>query len=169
MKTKRILFLLPILAGLAIAGMTPPPPPPVPQGTVDIDLTAMNRTMVYSQVFDMMQSPGPYRGKTVRMKGTYATTVPQGPTNRYHACFISDAMACCAQGIEFVPTNAVSYPADFPSDGAPIVVQGVFDTYVEDGNRFAHVRDALLLFRRLPGAAPAAGATNAPPARTAAP
>lgn len=54
-----------------------------------------------------------------------------------------------------MPTNAVSYPADFPSDGAPIVVQGVFDTYVEDGNRFAHVRDAILSFRRLPAPAPA--------------
>lgn len=156
MKTKRLsLLLLPVLAGLAIAGMTPPPPPAAPEGPVDVDLTKLNRTMVYSQIFDMMRSPGAYRGKTVRMKGTYATTVPQGTTNRYHACFISDAAACCAQGVEFVATNALSYPADFPADGAPIVVQGVFDTYEEGGNRFAHVRDAILSFRRLPAPAPA--------------
>lgn len=41
-------------------------------------------------------------------------------------------------------------PADFPSPGQQIVLQGVFDTYAEDGNRFVHVRDAILSFRRLP-------------------
>ena len=29
-------------------------------------------------------------------------------------------------------------------------MQGVFDTYEEDGNRFVHVRDTILSFRRLP-------------------
>lgn len=172
MKAKRlslaVLLSALALAGLALAGRTPPPPslpPPPPEAKVDVDLTKLNRTMVYSQIFDMMRSPGAYRGKLVRMKGTYATTVPQGTTNRYHACLITDAAACCAQGVEFVPTNAVAYPADFPNEGAPILVQGVFDTYEEDGNRYSHIRDAFLSFSR--PAAPAA--KTAPPAAPSAP
>lgn len=41
-------------------------------------------------------------------------------------------------------------PVPVSSPGQQIVVQGVFDTYEEDGNRFVHVRDAILSFRRLP-------------------
>ena len=41
-------------------------------------------------------------------------------------------------------------PVPVSSPGQQIVVQGVFDTYEEDGNRFVHGRDAILSFRRLP-------------------
>ncbi len=65
-----------------------------------------------------------------------------------HDCSISDAMACCQQGIEFAPTNAVVWPQDFPAPGARILVQGVFDTYEEKGQRFVHLRNAVLSFKR---------------------
>ena len=152
MKPKRLLLLLlSIAAGFVLAGRTASPPA-ASETPVDIDLAKTNRTMVYSQVFDMLASPRSYCGKTVRMAGTYATTVEDGTTNRYHACLISDATACCAQGIEFVATNAVAYPQDFPEEGTPIVVQGVFDTYEENGHRYPHVRDAVLSFHRQPSA-----------------
>ena len=39
---------------------------------VDIDLTALSSTMVYSQVYDMLYfSPESYRGKTVKMRGSF--------------------------------------------------------------------------------------------------
>ena len=153
---KKVAMAFAIVAGLAAAGMRagmsvpaspPPDAPPSGKGGIDIDLASMNRTMVYSQVFEMLSNPARYRGKTVRMAGTYATFKDSEGGPRYHACLISDAMACCAQGIEFAPTNAVVYPRDFPATGAPIVVQGVFDTYLERGERFVRVRDALLSTR----------------------
>lgn len=168
MNPKKLLPCLPLLAaGLALAaaafwpapegGDPPPPPPPafppppVPAGDVDIDLAVPNRTLVYSQLYDMLFNPETYRGKTVRMKGAYAPVAPaEGTAKRYHACVISDAAACCAQGVEFVPTNATAYPDDFPAAGQPIIVQGTFDTYEEDGHRFCHVRDAHLSFAPAP-------------------
>ena len=155
MKPKRLLLLLPLLlAGLVLAAATAPAsaPPALPDTKIDVDLAAMNRTMVYSQVFDMIRNPGAYRGRTVRMKGAYATAFDPATSNRYHACLVSDAMACCAQGIEFAPTNAATYPADFPPEGGAILVQGVFDTYEEASNRYVRLRDAHLAFPRQPPA-----------------
>ncbi len=133
--------------GMSIPASPPPGAPPSNKNGIDIDLATMNRTMVYSQVFEMLSNPSRYRGKRVRMAGTYATFEDSEGGKRYHACIISDAMACCAQGIEFAPTNAVVYPRDFPAVGTPIVVQGVFETYKERGERFVHVRNAILSVR----------------------
>ena len=41
---------------------------------VDIDLTAMSGTMVYSEVLNMQQKPDEYYGKIVRMKGPFNVT-----------------------------------------------------------------------------------------------
>ena len=69
-------------------------------GPVDVDLTQMSSTMVYSEVYSMMNSPENYMGKRVRMRGSFAFA--EGDNKYYFACLISDATACCAQGIEFV-------------------------------------------------------------------
>ena len=139
-----------LAAAIVVAKQDPQAPAAVQAGggKVDIDLTKMNAPMVYARVFDMMQNPRGYAGKSVRMRGSYSTVFDPATSNRYHACFISDAAACCAQGVEFSPTNCTVYPADFPSEGAPILVQGVFETYLEDGNEFSRVANAVLAFRR---------------------
>ena len=45
---------------------------------------------------------------------------------------ISDATACCSQGIEFVLDGNYSYPEDYPSIGTEITVVGKFNYYTED-------------------------------------
>lgn len=40
---------------------------------VDIDLTKMSSTMVYSTVFNMVNNPVKFVGKTMRMRGEYTT------------------------------------------------------------------------------------------------
>lgn len=110
-----------------------------------LDLTRLNATMLYAQLYDMVLNPEAYCGKTVRMKGAYATVMDESTSKRHHACFISDAAACCAQGVEFVATNAPAYPADYPPAGSTITVQGVFDTYMQDGGQYAYIRDAVLI------------------------
>ena len=117
-------------------------------GAIDIDLTRMSGPMVYSQVYELVTNPLRYHGKTIRMSGTYATFTSDETGKRYHACLISDAMACCQQGLEFAATNAVSYPKDFPKPGYPITVQGEFATYTEDGQRFAIITNAVILFAK---------------------
>ena len=109
---------------------------------VDVDLTTMSSTMVYSEVCAMMTEPDRYRGKTVRMKGSFSVFEDGG--NYYFACLIADATACCSQGIEFVTTRERVYPADYPTLGDEITVTGVFGTYEEGEYTYCRLSDAEL-------------------------
>ena len=68
---------------------------------VDIDLTELSSTMVYSEVYNMMNTPDDYVGKTVKMKGTAASFYDDKEKENYYACIIKDATACCSQGLEY--------------------------------------------------------------------
>lgn len=112
---------------------------------VDVDLTALSSTMVYSQVYNMMVTPENFTGKVVKMQGSYSCFYDSTTGNYYYACIIQDATACCSQGIEFILTDDYKYPQDYPTDGDIITVQGVFDTYYEGENMYCTLRNAKLL------------------------
>ena len=135
---------------IAAAGQLEAPPPAEPQPTqsgtddpVDIDLTELGSNLVYAEVYGMMISPKDYLGKTVKMRGEFA--VYEGAGRNYYACIISDATACCAQGIEFVLDGSHCYPDDYPPPGTEITVSGTFDSYVEQDVTYAQLIDAKLL------------------------
>ena len=109
----------------------------------DVDLTELSSTMVYSEVYNMMTEPEKYMGRTVRMSGAFA--VYEGETQNYYACIISDATACCSQGIEFVLDGEYAYPDDYPELGTDITVAGEFDTYYEDDILYCQLIHAKLL------------------------
>ncbi len=108
----------------------------------EIDLTVLSATMVYSQVYDMMVDPKKYIGKNVKMSGMYSVFYDELKDKRYHACIISDATACCSQGIEFELTDDYKYPDDYPEEAEDICVSGTFDTYKEDGYDYCVLKDA---------------------------
>ncbi|MGN0306712.1 MAG: lipoprotein [Lachnospiraceae bacterium] len=112
---------------------------------IDVDLTILSRTMVYSEVYNMMITPGDYMGKTVKMKGSFNYYYDEATDNDYFTCIIQDATACCAQGIEFVLTEDYHYPEDYPQLGSEITVVGVFDTYMEGGLLYCTLRNAKLV------------------------
>ncbi|MCR5623570.1 MAG: hypothetical protein K6G18_17160 [Treponema sp.] len=112
---------------------------------MDLDLTVLSSTMVYSEVFNMMVSPEKYIGKTIKMKGQFMSSYEEALDRRYYACIIQDATACCAQGIEFELSSDYSYPKDYPEEGGNMCVVGVFDTYEEDGCSYATLRNARLV------------------------
>lgn len=62
---------------------------------IDIDLTSLSSTMVYSEVYNMMYEPDSYIGKTIRMDGIYTAYHDESSGNNYFACIIQDATACC--------------------------------------------------------------------------
>lgn len=103
---------------------------------VDIDLTQMSSTLVYSQVYEMMTTPDKFLGKTVRMFGPAASSTVGDTT--YHAVIIEDATACCAQGLEYQLCGGQSYPPDFDY----VTVTGAFSTYREDGYLYAVLNGA---------------------------
>lgn len=106
----------------------------------DIDLTAMNSTLVYSEVSNMIMEPQKYEGKCVKMRGNFA--VYEGDARNYYACLIADATACCSQGIEFILSKKASYPTDYPPLDTEITVVGTFDTYKEGENQFIQLLNA---------------------------
>ena len=121
-----------------------PSPVPTPQSepaekAVDVDLTALSSTMVYSEVYNMLyENTADYVGKTVKMKGAFgvAQVVVNGEVSSEpaaYACVIADATACCTQGIEFVLSGEHRYPQDYPPLGEEITVIGTFETYESNG------------------------------------
>jgi hypothetical protein len=109
---------------------------------IDIDLTLLSSTMVYSPVYDMMSYPEKYVGKTVRMSGLYTDYYDEAADKHYFACIIQDATACCAHGIEFELTDDYKYPDDYPEESDLITVTGVFDTYMEGEAMYVTLRNA---------------------------
>ena len=120
-------------------------------GKVDVDLTVLSSTMVYSEVYNMLYFyPEDYYGKTGKMTGQFnvyqwvdeSGVVADMPVA--YACIISDATACCAEGMEFVLKDDLAYPDDYPELGAEITVIGEFQSYEENGMTWYHLVNARL-------------------------
>ncbi|MCR5687267.1 MAG: hypothetical protein K6G58_04535 [Lachnospiraceae bacterium] len=108
----------------------------------DVDLTVLSSTMVYAEVYHMMVSPEDYIGRTVKMAGVFSSYHDYNTGKDYFACIISDATACCSQGIEFELTDDYIYPDDYPEEGGEICVAGVFDTYEDGDYTYCILREA---------------------------
>ena len=108
---------------------------------IDIDLTSLSATLVYSEVYNMMYTPENYVGKVVKMEGMYSFYQDENSGNEYYSCIIRDATACCAQGLEFIPGN----PEALPDNGEDVIVVGVFDTYNEGDYMYCTLRNATVL------------------------
>ena len=117
---------------------------------VEVDLTVLSSTMVYSEVYNMLYNdPAHYLGKTVKARGGFSIYqfVTDGvlqPDPVAYACIIADATACCAEGMEFVPEGDLTYPEDYPELGAEITVIGEFQSYEENGMTWYHLVNARL-------------------------
>ena len=108
---------------------------------VDYDLTQMNGDMVYATVYQMMVDPSTYEGKTFRMEGLYTPIIVEDTGKIYHYCLIQDALACCAQGMEFVlGDGSHTDQSEYPAEDTDIIVEGTFETYQEEGDENLYCR-----------------------------
>ena len=118
---------------------------------VDVDLTVLSSTMVYSEVYNMLYyDPESYYGKTIKMTGVFSIyqMVVDGvaqPDPVAYGCIIADATACCAQGMEFVLEGDFTYPDDYPELGTEITVIGEFQPYEENGMTWYHLINARMV------------------------
>ena len=110
--------------------------------TVDLDLSALSGTVVYSQVYNMVMQPDQYLGQTVRVRGYFSYFQDPETLKEYFAVIIADATACCAQGIEFVWRGEHRYPDDYPPLETEMTVTGEFGTYEENGFTYLQLSDA---------------------------
>ncbi len=112
---------------------------------IDVDLTALSATMVYSEVYNMMTVPDDYIGKVIKMNGSFTVFHDAGSSDYYFACLVKDATACCAQGIEFRLAGEHKFPEDYPYEGDEICVIGVYDTYKEGDNTYCTLKNAKIV------------------------
>ena len=113
--------------------------------SVDVDLTTLSSTMVYSEVLNIMTYPETYVGKTIKMRGIFAYYHDEQTGQYYFGCIIQDATACCAQGIEFILTDDYLFPDDYPEEGEIVTVAGEFLIYQENDLNYFTLKDSKLL------------------------
>ena len=112
--------------------------------SVDLDLTTLSSTMIYSEVFNMMMEPMAYEGQTIKMDGNCAIYTDEETGNTYYTCVVQDATQCCSQGLEFLLDANQYAMEDYPADGDPIVIKGTFSTYEEDGGTYITIKDSVM-------------------------
>ena len=100
---------------------------------IDVDLTSMDSTMVYSTVYQMLADGPSYVDQVIKMDGTYYSSTDPDTGQIYHFVIIQDATACCQQGMEFVwDDGSHVYPDEYPADGTEVVVKGTYELYKDD-------------------------------------
>ena len=78
--------------------------------------------------------------------GNFVLEVGVQETEKYlFGCIISDATACCSQGIEFIPTDDYHYPEGFPQGGENITVTGVFEILEDNGEKYIALTNAVII------------------------
>ena len=116
---------------------------------IDIDLTTMNATMVFSQVSDMINKPSIYTSKIVKVKGPFRPYESTDPNSCYPAILVQDATACCGNGLEFllygVPRCTMQGGNGYPLFNEEATIVGRFETYLEDYSPYIHLVDSIWL------------------------
>ena len=109
-----------------------------------IDLTKLSRNMVYADVYSMIYAPESFIGKSVRMKGRFAHYEDPDSGEQLFSCVVTDAAACCSQGLGFVLAGEKVWPDDYPEPGSEITVSGTFAVYERRGSSFCRLENAVL-------------------------
>ena len=113
-------------------------------GEYDVDLTILDSNMIYAQCYDMVYNPDGYKDKKVRIHGPFAYYLDDATQKEYFAVLISDATACCSQGIEFVLDGEHTYPDDYPEQGTEITVVGTYNNYEDNGTPYVQLVNAVI-------------------------
>lgn len=106
---------------------------------VNLDLTKMSATMIYSTIFDMLIMPEDYVEKIIKVTGWFETYTDPQTGEMYYAVVVPDATACCQQGLEFVWKGNHTYPDDFPKPGQDITVTGIYKMIENDGVTYTYL------------------------------
>ncbi len=113
---------------------------------IDLDLTKMSATMIYSTMFDMLVMPEDYIEKNIKVSGWFETYTDPQTGELYYAVVVPDATACCQQGLEFVWSGEHKYPEDFPEAGANITVTGIYKLIENDGISYNYLEASSVEF-----------------------
>lgn len=110
--------------------------------SVDLDLTKLSSTLIYSEVYNMLITPDDYKGKIIKMKGQFNQYTDEETGKIHNAVIIPDATACCQQGLEFELQNKNN--PNFEKN-TEITVVGTFDTYSDGKFLYCHLKNAKII------------------------
>lgn len=110
--------------------------------SVNLDLTELSSTLIYSEVYNMLITPDDYKGKIIKMKGQFNQYTDEETGETYNAVIIPDATACCQQGLEFELSDKTNPNFE---QGAEITVVGTFDTYSEGELLYCYLKNAKII------------------------
>lgn len=110
--------------------------------SVDLDLTELSSTVVYSEVYNMLITPDDYKGKIIKMKGQFNQYTDEETGKIYNTVIIPDPTACCQQGLEFELSDKTNPNFE---QGTGITVVGTFDTYSDGEFLYCHLKNAKII------------------------
>ena len=131
-----LLLLTLVLTACSASGASVLPGDANPGGMDAVDLTRLSDTMAFSEVFAIAQTPENYLGRRIVIQGKYANYFNEATNAYYHNVMLSDATACCAQGLEFIWNGEHAAPADYPPVNSEIRLDGIYSSYVENGRTY---------------------------------
>ncbi len=121
-------------------------PAPSDNSKIDLDLTKMSATMIYTTIFDMLIMPEDYVEKNIKVTGWFETYQNPETNELYYAVLVPDATACCQQGLEFVWLGNHSYPQDYPVPGNDITVTGRYKLIETNGITYTYLEASNIEF-----------------------
>ncbi len=121
-------------------------PAPADNSKIDLDLTQMSATMIYSTIFEMLIMPEDYMEKNIKVMGWFETYQDPKTNELYYAVLVPDATACCQQGLEFIWLGDHKYPDDFPTPGADITVTGRYKIIETEGITYTYLEASNIEF-----------------------
>lgn len=107
--------------------------------TADIDLSFGSETIAYATITNILEDPQSYLDQKVKMLGTFRQFFSETYDTTYYVCMVTDATACCQQGMEFKLKEGLD---EYPLDGQQIILSGTVDTYAEGDYWYAYLKDA---------------------------
>ncbi len=110
----------------------------VAEPTVDVDLTKLNKIMMYAKINDMVFNADDYKDNTVKMTGNFDSYYDELSQKNIFTCLVPDPSACCVQGLEFVPKDtSLIYPDHFPEFGSEFTITGTFS--IVDAGEYEYI------------------------------
>lgn len=94
---------------------------------IDVDLCAVSKTMLLSELYSIFSNPSDYLGKTISIPGKFTSYESDETGKTYYYLYVMDEGGCCPVSLEFISKAADQYP----SEGDPIKVTGVLKEYSE--------------------------------------
>lgn len=105
---------------------------------IDTDLSPLDANMAYAALVDISSSAYDHEGEVIRITGKFSWYTDESTGEKQYGCVVSDATACCTQGIYFVPADSGFLPEKALKENQEITVTGKFD--VAQGSNYEYYR-----------------------------